>query len=119
MSKLIENYRKFGVPLSSSMDIRTISEVWNSSDSTIKEQNAEIDSLIKASLVSYSLAEKLFSAYSIVKKQKDKMSMLIENASAVQQGQTQFPILTAQEMASLEALENSNNTFLDRKDSIF
>lgn len=119
MNEVVENFKKYGAPISDCMDIETIADIWSGVDGDISGQNANISQSIQAASSTYNLSKQLFKAYSSIKKAKDNMSKVIEAASAAQQGMIQFPLISAQEESQKKGVENSSKSVENMKSQIF
>lgn len=119
MSKLLENYNKFGSVVHPNMDAEDMSSSWNSVSEEVKSNYSSISSSIEVLSVQKQLEQSLFSTYKTVKNTFDTMKETIEAASAVTQQQYQYPVLKIQEQVATELISNQSTVLDSLKSSIF
>jgi len=117
MRSVVDNYRKYGVPISDLMDSEDLEKYWGEVDLQTRSKNASVTNKIQSVKASFQTESAQFSSYKGAKKALDTTEDTVIAGSAATLSIVQYPILKAQEATIsttlYESVKNSDTTKKD------
>ena len=118
MSKLLDNYKKYKVPIHSHMKSSDMVELWNSAPLETRQNFASITSNISNLVAQESVEDSLLVTFGLANKGYQSSEDTVISGAAVLLNQAQYPTLKLNSEASILQLGKQSDVLAQLRESI-